>query len=112
MKRRGGWREEGPDQQAVPTNSPPLHRASQDMSGAEALQAAEPHMHFRPAPAGFPQLKAGDRLWEDWEHRSQLQGIRDMMGEGPMFSGIDPPEIQRGSSLLRLPGLMRPCWTK
>ena len=35
-------------------------------------------------------------MWDDSGARSQMQELEDMMGEGPLFEGIEPAEIQQG----------------
>ena len=87
-KCRGGWREEEPGSEA--------------WSQETTARTASPQPRFRAAPAGFAYLQGqrSSSLWDDSSSRSQMQEIRDMMGEGPVFDGIEPAEIQQGLLLL------------
>ena len=95
---RGGWR----DGEVVPAGTDAAHPAvdqPQRQQDAQDAVPASPHLRFRSAPAGFSQLQGGQNGWAAWDglgSRSQMQELREMMGEGPLFDGIHPAEIQEG----------------
>lgn len=99
LRRRGGWLDEGSSQPAGTLANIPSKAADYQAVAGPTSSGAQPNMRFRSAPVGFPQLRGEDSWWDDWGCKSQLQEIRDMMGEGPMFSSIEPSEIQRGDCL-------------
>ena len=112
---RGGWREDPqapgaevkPDEPVIEFN-PRQQLSSQSQEGGFVRSVSSPPS-FQSSPVGFTYLHGPPEkdwwLWEKPEPKSQMQELREMLGEGPVLDGIEPAQIQKGMFLLLPDGI-------